>query len=210
MRHQRAGRKFSRTSAHRKAMFGNLVASLVLHGRIETTDAKAKVLKRLADRTISWGTSVGDLTAKQRDQLSVEERARVVHAMRMAGRMIRSGEALTKLFAEVAPRFVGRPGGYTRVLKTRVRHGDASSMSFVELVEGEAAPAATQPAPGEGGGKAAKAKAKGKAAAPAPTTPAATKARKAAKAGAPDVEDEEDAGDEKEAKKKAGAKSRKK
>src|SRR5262249_34003270 len=102
MRHQKAGRKFSRTSAHRRAMFSNMVASLVMNERIETTDAKAKELKRLADRTISWGTSVGDLTAKGREKLDADERARVVHAMRMARRVVRSEEALEKLFHNVA------------------------------------------------------------------------------------------------------------
>jgi large subunit ribosomal protein L17 len=126
MRHQKSGRKYSRTSSHRTAMFRNLVTSLILHERIETTDAKAKELKRLADRTISWGTSVGDLTAKGRDKLDAEEKARVVHAMRMAGRLVVTTEALDRLFNTIAPRFRGRTGGYTPVLKTRVRHGDAA------------------------------------------------------------------------------------
>ncbi len=137
MRHQKAGRKFSRTSAHRKALFSNLVASLVLHGRIETTEPKAKELKRIADRTISWGTSVGELTAKGRDKMTAEEKAKVVHAMRMAGRVLKQREALRKLFHEVAPGLRGRNGGYTRLLKTRQRIGDAAPMSLVELVAAE-------------------------------------------------------------------------
>jgi large subunit ribosomal protein L17 len=152
MRHQKAGRKLGRKSAHRKAMFSNMLASLVIHERVETTDAKAKELKRIADRTISWGTSVGDLTAKGRAKLDAAEKARVVHAMRMAGRELKSADALTKLFDEVAPRFRGRTGGYTRVLKTRVRVGDAAPMSFVELV-GRELPADTGSAAPEGGGK---------------------------------------------------------
>lgn len=134
MRHQKSGRKLGKKSPHRKAMFSNMLASLVMHERIETTDAKAKELKRIADRAISWGTSVGDLTAKGRAKLDAAEKARVVHAMRMAGRVMKSAEALEKLFSEVAPRFRGRPGGFTRVLKTRIRVGDAAPMSFVELV----------------------------------------------------------------------------
>lgn len=137
MRHQKSGRKFSRTSAHRKAMFSNMVASLVLHGKIETTVPKAKELRRLADRTISWGTSVASLTAKGRDKLSPAEKAKIVHAMRMAGRVIRSSEALHKLFGEVAPAVADRHGGYTRLLKTRVRLGDAAPMSIVALVGNE-------------------------------------------------------------------------
>src|SRR4029077_1755936 len=143
----KAGRKFSRTSSHRRAMFSNMVASLVLHERIETTTPKAKELKRLADRTISWGTSVGDLTAKGRDKLDAGEKARVVHAMRMAGRVIKSEEALEKLFGEVAPRFRGRPGGFTRVLKTRTRTGDAVEMSFVELIPAAQPEVVAEPAP---------------------------------------------------------------
>lgn len=137
MRHQKSGRKFSRTSAHRKAMFSNMVASLVLHGKIETTVPKAKELRRLADRTISWGTSVASLTAKGRDKLSAAEKAKIVHAMRMAGRVIRSSEALHKLFGEVAPAVADRHGGYTRLLKTRTRLGDAAPMSIVALVGSE-------------------------------------------------------------------------
>lgn len=158
MRHQKAGRKLGKKSAHRHAMFSNMLASLVIHERIETTDAKAKELKRLADRTISWGTSVGDLTAKGRAKLDAAEKAQVVHAMRMAGRYIKSAEALEKLFGEVAPRMRGRPGGFTRVLKTRIRVGDAAPMSFVELV-GRELP--TEDKASDKGGK--KAKAEGEA-----------------------------------------------
>jgi large subunit ribosomal protein L17 len=139
MRHQKAGRKFSRTSAHRKAMFSNMVASLVLHGKIETTEPKAKELKRIAERTISWGTSVAALTAKGRDKLTAAEKAKIVHAMRMARRVLRSSEALDKLFGEVAAKMSDRPGGYTRLLKTRQRLGDATQMSIVALVGAEAA-----------------------------------------------------------------------
>jgi large subunit ribosomal protein L17 len=146
MRHQKSGKKLSRTSAHRRAMWSNMVTSLVMHERIETTTTKAKELKRLADRTISWGTSVGELTAKATDKLTAEERAKVVHAMRMAGRVVKDSEALTKLFRDIAPRFKDRAGGYTRVLKTRVRQGDAVQLSLVELVERAKADKAEKPA----------------------------------------------------------------
>jgi large subunit ribosomal protein L17 len=138
MRHQKAGRKFSRTSAHRKAMFSNMVASLVMHGKIETTEPKAKELKRIAERTISWGTSVAELTAKGRDKQTAADKAKIVHAMRMARRVLRSSEALDKLFGEVAAMMSERPGGYTRLLKTRTRLGDATQMSIVALVGTEA------------------------------------------------------------------------
>lgn len=134
MRHRKSGRKLGRNSSHRKAMFSNMVTSLVTYGRIETTEAKAKELRGIADRAIHWGVTVSDLTAKQEAELSAEERAKVVHAMRMARRVIRSKDALNKLFDEVAPKLAGRPGGYTRVLKTRTRRGDAAPMAFIELV----------------------------------------------------------------------------
>jgi large subunit ribosomal protein L17 len=134
MRHRKAGRKLNRTSTHRKALYSNMVASLVSHGRIETTEAKAKELRRIAERTINWGVSVSDLQKKKRDELSQRERASIVHAKRMAQRVLRDGDALDKLFSEIAPRYAGRPGGYTRVLKTRNRRGDAAPMAFIELV----------------------------------------------------------------------------
>jgi large subunit ribosomal protein L17 len=116
-----------------------LVAALVTHGRIETTEAKAKELRRWADRTISWGVAVSELVGKGASALSDDERSRIVHAKRMARRVLKDTEALDKLFAEVAPKCAGRQGGYTRVLKTRHRHGDAAPMAFVELVVDQAA-----------------------------------------------------------------------
>ena len=136
MRHLKAGRKLGRTSAHRKAMYSNMVAALVTHGKIETTEAKAKELRSIADRTISWGVGVNDLLSKDRKKLSDIERARVVHAKRMARRVLKDEAALERLFAEVAPAMAGRPGGFTRVLKTRFRVGDAAPMALVALVAG--------------------------------------------------------------------------
>ena len=134
MRHRKSGRKFNRSSSHRKAMFSNMVASLVTHGRIETTEAKAKELRRVAERTINWGVSVADLLGGDAKDLSQDERARLVHARRMAQRVLKDRDALSKLFDEIAPRYAGRPGGYTRILKTRNRRGDAAPMAFIELV----------------------------------------------------------------------------
>jgi large subunit ribosomal protein L17 len=156
MRHLKAGRKLGRTSAHRKAMYSNMVAALVTHGKIETTEAKAKELRSIADRTISWGVGVNDLTRKDRKKLSDIERARIVHAKRMARRVLKDEAALERLFAEVAPALAGRPGGYTRVLKTRFRVGDAAPMALVALVAGgggEAAEAPAAPAPAAKGSK---------------------------------------------------------
>lgn len=133
MRHRKSGRKLGRKSSHRAALFNNLVTALLTHGRIETTEPKAKELRRFADATITWGISVHALVAKG-DKTTPAERAQVVHAKRMARKTVMTREALDRLFAEVGPHFAARKGGYTRILKTRVRKGDAAPMAFVELV----------------------------------------------------------------------------
>jgi large subunit ribosomal protein L17 len=115
MRHLKQGRKLSRTSAHRKALFRNLVLSLIRHDRIRTTDAKAKELRRYADRMVTLGKR-GDLSARRR-----------------AFDFIRSRDAVKKLFDEIAPRFKERLGGYTRVIKVGIRRGDAAPLSIVEF-----------------------------------------------------------------------------
>jgi large subunit ribosomal protein L17 len=142
MRHRKSGRQLNRNSPHRKAMFSNMVASLVTHGRIETTEAKAKELRGIAEKTINWSVKVNELCAKDIASLSREERLEVMHAKRMAGRVLKDHNALRHLFHEVAPTMAGRPGGYTRVIKTRQRKGDAAHMAMIELV----APAASAPA----------------------------------------------------------------
>ncbi len=136
MRHLKAGRKLGRTSSHRRAMYSNMVAALVTHGQIETTEAKAKELRSIADRTIHWGVGVSELVKRGPKKLSDIERAQVVHAKRMARRVLKDTDALERLFAEVAPELTGHPGGYTRVLKTRYRVGDAAPMALVALVNG--------------------------------------------------------------------------
>lgn len=118
MRHRHRRGKLGRPSAHRRALLRNLVTSLLAHERVETTDAKAKELRRVADRMITLGKR-GDL-----------------HARRQAASVIRSRNVTAKVFDDLAVRFRERPGGYTRVLKTRQRYGDAAPMSIVELVEG--------------------------------------------------------------------------
>ncbi len=133
MRHRNSGRKLGRNSAHRSALFNNLVTSLLTYGRIETTEAKAKELRRFADETITWGTSVHALIAKG-DKATPAERAKILHARRMARQTVKTPDALKRLFSEIAPHFATRKGGYTRVLKTRVRRGDAAPMALVELV----------------------------------------------------------------------------
>ena len=141
MRHRKSGRKLGRNSSHRTALFNNLVTSLLTYGRIETTEAKAKELRGFADATISWGISVHALLAKG-EKATPTERAKIVHAKRMARQTVKTRDALDRLFAEIGPHFATRKGGFTRLLKTRVRKGDAAPMAFVELVGLAPAPAA--------------------------------------------------------------------
>jgi len=118
MRHRSRSSQLGRTGAHRQAMYRNLVTSLLEHERVETTDAKAKQVRRLADRMITLGKR-GTLDARRR-----------------ALRVIRRREVAAKVFDDLAHRYRERPGGYTRVLKVRTRAGDAAPLSIVELVEG--------------------------------------------------------------------------
>src|SRR3954452_5978518 len=166
MRHQRAGVHLSRTSEHRKALFSNLVAALFYNERIRTTDAKAKETRRIAERTITWARRVGDALNKKADKRSDEESARVVHAVRMARRVVRDRGAVVKLFDELAPRYLGRQGGYTRIMKLGPRPGDAAPMSLLELMpeNGGSAPKAVK---GDAPAKEVKAKGGAKAAAKA-------------------------------------------
>ena len=117
MRHAKAGKKLGRDSAHRKALYANLACSLIEHGRIKTTVAKAKAVKPFAEQMITLGRR-GDLTAR-----------------RTAVAQLRSQEITKKLFDEVAPRFADRPGGYTRIVKIGARYGDAAEMAYLELVD---------------------------------------------------------------------------
>jgi large subunit ribosomal protein L17 len=160
MRHRWGGRKLGRTTSHRLAMLRNMVTSLLEHEQIETTDAKAKEVRRVAERMITLGKR-GDL-----------------HARRLAMRVVRSREVATKLFDELAPRYQARPGGYTRVLKTRRRVGDAAPMSLVELVDREAAAPAKGEAPARAGKPARARKAKAE-----PAAAEAAKPRRAKAAG---------------------------
>jgi large subunit ribosomal protein L17 len=119
MRHHFAGKKLGRDSAHRKALYANLACSLIEHGRIKTTEAKAKAVKPFAERMISLGKR-GDL-----------------HARRQALSHLRSQEIVHRLFADVGPRFAERPGGYSRIVKLGPRQGDAANMVYLELVDFE-------------------------------------------------------------------------
>ena len=117
MRHAKSGRKLGRDASHRRALYANLAGSLITHGRIETTQAKAKAVRPYAEKLITLGKR-GDL-----------------HARRLAMAELRSNDVVHKLFSDVAPRFAERPGGYTRIVKLGPRQGDAADMALLELVD---------------------------------------------------------------------------
>ena len=134
MRHQKSGRKFGRSASHRKAMFRTMVTNLIEHERIKTTEAKAKELRGVVERTITVSLRLGDLLDKPKEKRTREEHMRVVHAMREVSKMVRTREMVHKVFEEIAPALKGRPGGYTRVIKLGQRDGDGASMALIELV----------------------------------------------------------------------------
>lgn len=117
MRHRKKGRQLSRTRSHKRAMLRNMATSLFRHERIRTTEAKAKELRPFAERLITLARR-GDLPARRRARREIADR-----------------DVLEKLFDEIAPRFVDRPGGYTRVLKLGARKGDGAELALIELTE---------------------------------------------------------------------------
>ncbi len=119
MRHRQTTATLGRSPAHRKAMLRNMVTDLLRHEKIQTTAAKAKVLRPLAERMITLG---------KRESL---------HARRHAARVIRDKDVLRKLFDDLAPRYAERPGGYTRITKLATRPGDRADMAVIEFVEAE-------------------------------------------------------------------------
>ena len=149
MRHLKAGRKLSIYGAHRNAMFGNMVTSLMQHGRVRTTEAKAKELRRIADRIITLAKRVtaSRLAGLEGAELKKAQADRV-HAIRQARLWITDRDVLTKVFTEYAALFEQRPGGYTRILKLGRRPGDQAEMSLLEMVtEPWPPPAATDAQP---------------------------------------------------------------
>ena len=165
MRHRKAGRKLGRSSAHRTALLRNLVTALLDHEQIETTDAKAKELRRVADRMITLG--------KRAD----------LHARRQALAVVRSREVVAKLFGPLAERYQSRAGGYTRILKLRTRPGDAAPISLIELVDRGIEKPAPDPTPDKPKKAAAKKKAAPAKAEKAEAKKPATPRRKKAAAG---------------------------
>ncbi|MBN1945035.1 MAG: 50S ribosomal protein L17 [Bradymonadales bacterium] len=119
MRHRKSGRKLSRPASQRRSMLRGMVSALITHGRIQSTDAKVKELRRIAERIITLGKR-GDLAAR-----------------RLAARTVQEEGALRKLFSDLGPRYKDRPGGYTRIHKIGDRLGDKAPLSVIELVDYE-------------------------------------------------------------------------
>lgn len=118
MRHLKSGRKLNRSPSHRWALIRNLMTSLLRHEKIQTTDPKAKELRRWADRVVSLG------------------KQGTLHARRQALAIVNDKAVVRKLFDTIGPRFKDRPGGYTRIIKIGRRKGDSAPLSLVELVSG--------------------------------------------------------------------------
>jgi large subunit ribosomal protein L17 len=159
MRHRKAGRQFGRNTSHRRAMFRALTANLVAHERIETTETKAKELRRIAERLITRAIRLGPIAYAPHAQLSQAERARRQAAKQRVGSFLRrfadvpEGEGykrvdlVEKVFIDLAKRYRERKGGYTRIVKVGRRRGDNAPMSIIELVDSEAAARAAAPKP---------------------------------------------------------------
>ena len=148
MRHQNSGRKFDRNSTSRKAMFRNLAANLFLHERIETTDAKAKELRRVAEKLITKARRLGEgsytpfekLTETQKSDRLAVKRQLLSYLPRFGTRTEKGGtetktvDLVEKVMVDLAKRYATRPGGYTRIVKLGERRGDNAPMSIIELV----------------------------------------------------------------------------
>lgn len=150
MRHKKLGRQFSRDTSHRRAMFRALTANLVLHDRIETTEAKAKELRRVVERLITHARKLGPAAYTPWADLNPADRSRRLAAVRQVSQFLaRFGvssdkdgkqtkvDLVQKVFTVLAERYATRPGGYTRIIKIGQRRGDAAPMVFIELVGSE-------------------------------------------------------------------------
>ena len=177
MRHQNSGRKFDRNTSSRRAMFRNLAANLVLNEKIETTDAKAKELRRVAEKIITKAKRLGEAGYTPFEKLSEKDKAKRLATKRLlsaylprwgtrteaGGTETKKVDLVEKVLVDLAKRFATRPGGYTRIIKIGERRGDNAPMAIIELVSGAEATAAG--GEGEGEKKAKKSKKKEAAAA---------------------------------------------
>lgn len=183
MRHRNSGRKFDRDTSHRRAMLRNLTANLVLHERIETTEAKAKEVRRVAERLITKARRLGAVAYTANADLTAGDRGKRLHAERLVmsyiprfvtktekGGTSKRVDIVEKVFCDLAKRFKDRAGGYTRIIKFGPRRGDGAPMTMIELVG--------EPAEAEAAGEETKAKTSKK-----KTKATATEPKAAAKAG---------------------------
>lgn len=127
MRHRVAGHRLNRSKGHRTALRRTLVTELLRHEQIRTTEAKARAIRGQAEKLITL--------AKRGLAAEATTPERGVHARRLAAGRLNDPEIVKKLFDEIAPRYVDRPGGYTRIIKLGPRKGDAAPMAIMELVE---------------------------------------------------------------------------
>jgi large subunit ribosomal protein L17 len=182
MRHKNAGRKFDRNTSSRRAMLRNLAANLILHEHIETTDAKAKELRRVAERLITKARRLGTVAYTPQAQLSAGDKARRLAATRAIaayiprfGVRVEKGGATTridlveKVMLDLAKRYAERPGGYTRIVKFGPRRGDNAPISLIELLAAGDEGTAAEP---KGSGAKSTSKSPKKATAAAPVEPA--------------------------------------
>lgn len=163
MRHRKDGRKFSRNTSHRRAMFRNMAANLINHERIVTTHAKAKELRRVTERLITKAKRLGAVAYTPLEKLDARDRARRLHVKRLLASFLprfaverdnlTRRDLIEKVMVELSQRFAERPGGYTRITKLGPRLGDNAPMSVIEFVDAPpieeraaAAPAAAEPA----------------------------------------------------------------
>jgi large subunit ribosomal protein L17 len=149
MRHANAGRKFDRNTSSRRAMFRNLAANLVLNEKIETTDAKAKELRRVAEKLITKARRLGEVSYTPFEKLSEKDKAKRLATKRLLsaylprwgtrtepGGETKKVDLVEKVLVDLAKRFATRPGGYTRIIKLGERRGDNAPMAVIELVSG--------------------------------------------------------------------------
>ncbi len=148
MRHGNSGRKFDRNTSARRAMFRNLAANLVLHEAIETTDAKAKEVRRVVEKLITKAKRLGEVAYTPNDKLSDQQRANRMSVERQisaylprivtrtnTGGTFEKVDIVEKMFVDLAKRFATRPGGYTRIIKVALRRGDNAPLSKIEFVD---------------------------------------------------------------------------
>jgi large subunit ribosomal protein L17 len=147
MRHKKAGRQFGRDTSSRRAMLRNLTANLITHERIETTDAKAKELRRVAERLITKARRIGKTAYSTQAELSDQDKAKRLHVSRLISSFIpRFGvktdgskvDLVEKVLIDLSKRFAERPGGYTRIIKVGNRRGDNAPLSIIEFVDAAA------------------------------------------------------------------------